>query len=491
MVLGVDFGTSFSQVAVYDNGNVKMLETGGNYGTPSVFYYDEIQGEHVGSAAETISESPVSAPGNLIRDVKMRLNETFALDDKVFTSTDIVKSIYKEIITQAIELGKREYGEENFQVDGIVISHPAKFGMQEIGLLADAARDCIDPNEPIKVLGTIKEPVAAALNYYHADPQPDGTNILVFDLGGGTCDLAIVKTDRKDPAEFLVVDSDMVKVGGRDWDKALIEYVIEQIDLKNNNANEIRNDPDYMNTIKKAVIDAKHDLTEYDSATVRVNYMAQQHNIKITRDLFNDLTVDLLEQVLDKLDQVYERNANIAGTIKSIICVGGSSKMPQIENGIKSRFPDCEVRLFQPEYSVVGGAAIYADRMISGFDFVPFSYGIRARKNNVDGEYVVRNIITKGDRFPVTHESRVFKVPAGAPGTTLAVYESECTGTEYGIGKGQNEKLIGHISLNLDAPASYDVPICCQLTINALHTIELEARDKNGAKVEAQFKLSI
>ncbi|MBR2025405.1 MAG: Hsp70 family protein, partial [Clostridia bacterium] len=365
MFIGIDFGTSFSQGACYDNGNVKVLETGGNYGTPSVFYYDEIQGEHVRLDAEITAENPSSFAGNLIRDVKMRLDETFNLDDKTFTSSEIIKSIYKEIITQSIENGKREYGEDKFQVDGIVISHPAKFSMQSIGLLADAARDCIDPSQPIKIVGTIKEPVAAALNYYHADPQPNGTNILVFDLGGGTCDLAIVTTDRKNPAEFDVVDSDMEKIGGRDWDKALIEYVIQQIVLKNKNESAIRNDSDYMQTIKKAVIEAKHDLTEYETATVRVNYKSEQYNIKITRQLFDSLTVDLLEKVLDKLDEVYERNAKIASSIKSIICVGGSSRMPQIKNGIMNRFPNCEVRLFQPEYSVVGGAAIFAERMIN------------------------------------------------------------------------------------------------------------------------------
>ena len=489
MVLGVDFGTSFSQVAVYDNGNVKMLATGGKYGTPSVFYYDSVQGEQVGLDAEKTATLPISIPGNLVRDVKMRLNETFNLDGKTFTSSEIIKSIYKEILLQAIELGEREYGDK-FKIDGIVISHPAEFKMTDIGLIADAARDCL-PNTQIKILGTIKEPVAAAINYYNADPQPDGTNVLVFDLGGGTCDLAVVSTDRKTPSQFYVEDSKMIKVGGRDWDKALMEYVIKQIALKNNNEGAIRNNADYMNIIKKASIEAKHDLTEYPSTTVRVNYQAEQHNIKITRDIFDSITVDLLEKTLDALDEFYEKNAKKIKNLKSIICVGGSSNMPQIMNGIKNRFPNCEVRSYQPEYSVVSGGAIFADRMISGFDFVPFSYGIEGRKDDTSGDHVVRNIIKKGERYPTTHACCMFKVPAGLPGVRLSVYEAECKDDEYLLNSTQKEKQIGYIYLNLNSIAKQDVPVRCELTINSLHTIELKAEDKNGNKIKTEFKLSI
>lgn len=490
MVLGVDFGTFFSQVAVYDNGNVKMLETGGNYGTPSVFYYDSVQGEHVGLDAELTAENLMSAPGNLIRDVKMRLDESFNLDGKAFTSKEIVKSIYRAILTHAIDLGKKEYGEDKFKVDGIVISHPAEFKMQDVGLLADAAKDCI-PNEQIKILGTIKEPVAAAINYYNAAPQPDGTNILVFDLGGGTCDLAVVTTDRKLPSEFFVEDSKMIKIGGRNWDSALIDYVIKQIALKTNNESAIRNNADYMNIIKKQVIEAKHDLTDYESTSVVINYKAEQHIIKLTREIFDNLTIDLLEKTLDALDEFYEKNVKRIKNLKSIICVGGSSKMPQVMNGIKNRFPDCDVRSYQPEYSVVSGAAIFAERMLSGFDFVPFSYGIKCRMDGVTDEHVVRNIITKGERYPVTHTCCLFQIPAGLPGVKLSVYESECKDEVYPLNGSRKEKLIGYIDLNQNKIAKDDVPVRCELTINSLHTIELKAEDKNGTKIQTKFKLSI
>lgn len=485
MYIGVDLGTSFSQTAVFHNGNAQTLVSRGSYGTPSVFYYEDAEGELVGNAVE--ERGIYNSAKNLVRDVKMKLDQTFDLDGRKFTASDIVKSIYREIITHADEQGKGLASD--FKIDGVVISHPAKFSMQEIGLLADAVSNCIDPSNPIKVVGTIKEPVAAALTYYHADPQPDGTNVLVFDLGGGTCDLAIVTSDRKDPAQFRVVDSDMIKLGGRDWDKVLVDYVVQQINAKNNGI-DVTNDPDYMEVIRHASVEAKHTLTFKTDATIRVNYKAEQHNIKISRDTFDSITINLLEQVLDKLDEVFERNSKIADSIKSVICVGGSSQMPQIKNGIKSRFPQCKVMLHQPEYAVVNGAAIFADRMISGFDFVPFSYGVRGRTSSSPNEHVVRNIITKGDRFPVTKVSDGFSIPKGMFGVKLAVYESECQDEVYSCNSTQNEKLIGYIYLDSKQPTTRDERITCKLTINSLHTIEIEAHSESIGDVSATFKLA-
>lgn len=485
MYIGVDFGTSFSQTSAFINGNSQLLIKRGAYGTPSVFYYDDIESELVGEAVE--ERGIYTSADNLVRDVKMKLDQTFNLDGKTYTAQDIVEKIYKEIITQAEMQGNQNIA--NFKIDGVVISHPAKFSMKEIGILADAVKNCIDPNNPIKVVGTIKEPVAAALTYYHADPQPDGTNILVFDLGGGTCDMAIVTSDKKDPAQFFVVDSDMEAVGGRDWDKALVEYVADKVN-EENKGGDVRTNADYMEVIRAASVKAKHDLTKKQDATIRINFRSEQHNIKISRETFDSITVHLLERVLDKLDELFEKHANIAQTIKSVICVGGSSQMPQIKNGIKGRFPLCDVKLYEPEYAVVNGAAIFADRMISGFDFVPFSYGVRGRAQDALDKHVVKNIIRKGDRFPITCETDGLSIPAGQFGAKLAVYESECADEIYPCDGTKNEKLVGYIQLDSKEPVKRNERITCKLTINSLHTIEIEAHSETISDVTASFKLA-
>lgn len=485
MYIGVDLGTSFSQSAIFHNGHTLPLVSAGMYGIPSVFYYDSDQSEQVGIFAEEAAQGVYAQ--NLVRDVKMRLKESFTLDGKKFSSSDIIKSIYRAVIEQADSSGQANV--PGFTIDGMVISHPAKFTMQEINLLCEAAKNCIGAENPIKILGTIKEPAAAALSYYHTSPQPDGTNILVFDLGGGTCDLAIVTVDKRDPAEFKVVDSDMVKVGGRDWDNVLVDYAIEKINAKAGKDLGLRNNQAYLEEIRKRVSNAKIALSNRSEATMRINIGFDRYDIKITRDQFEELTIDLLEKTLDKLEEIYNRNPSVVGSIKEIICVGGSSNMPQVKNGIEGRFPQCNVKLFKPEYAVCSGTAIYANRIINGFDFVPFSYGIRGRRGVNSTQLAIRNIITKGARYPITCESSGFMITKGTKGVRLAVYESECADEVFPYNSAKNEKLIGHICLDLPKEAQDNEIISCKLSINALHTIELEAHDETGARVSAKFNL--
>ncbi len=484
MYIGVDFGTSFSQSAVFYNNNAFPLVSAGVYGVPSLFYYDNDTlaqaGEYAAEAAQGIYAK------NLVRDVKMRLNETFVLDGKTFSSKEIVKSIYKEVIEQAQTSGSHSIN--NFKIDGIVISHPAKFSMQEINLLTEASKNCIS-GQTIRVLGTIKEPAAAALSYYHANPQPDGTNVLVYDLGGGTCDLAIVTADKRDMSEFKVVDSDMIKIGGRNWDELLIDYAIEKINAQAGRDLDIKNNAEYLDEVRKRVQAAKITLSSKEEATMRINIDYDRYDVKITRDRFEELTVELLEATLDKLEEVYNRNPSVIGSIKEIICVGGSSNMTQVKNGIETRFPNCTVKIYKPEYAVCTGTSIYASKIIDGFDFVPFSYGIRGRTAVDSNTYAVKNIIAKGERYPVSHESNSFMIPKGTKEVCLAVYESESTDNVYFCNNTVNEKIIGHISLKLPSRAAEDERISCTLTINSLDNIELEAHDENGATVTSKFAL--
>lgn len=485
MYIGVDFGTSFSQAAVFYNNNPLPLVSAGVYGVPSLFYYDSEVKELTGEYAHDASQGAYAK--NLVRDVKMRLNESFILDGKAFMPKDIIKAIYKEVIEQGQIAGEQSISD--FKIDGIVISHPAKFSMQEISILTNAAKNCIS-GQPLNVLGTIKEPVAAALSYYHDNPQPDGTNILVYDLGGGTCDLAIVTADKREAAQFKVLDSDMIKIGGRNWDELLIDYAINKINAQARRDLDIRNNEEYLDEVRKRAQAAKITLSKREDATMRINIGYERYDVKITRDQFEALTVELLENTIDKLEEIYRRNPDIMGSVKEIICVGGSSNMKQVKNGIEARFPNCTVKIYKPEYAVCTGASIYASKMISILDFVPFSYGIRGKTAAFSNDYAVKNIITKCERYPVSHESRGFIIPKGSKEVKIAVYESESTEGVYSCNSRENETLIGHIILKLSREAVSDERITCVLTINSLDTIELEAHDERGAYVTAKFSLN-
>ena len=495
MFLGVDFGTTYSQAATMNFSLLEVLHEHGVYGIPSEFYYDSQEGIKVGMDA--LDEGQGSQVKNLVTEVKMKLGDSFSIDGQTFTSSDIVSAIYKQVIKNAIKLAG-ERGIAVPEIEGLVLSHPAKFGIQECNLIREAARKCLGDGKELKITGMIKEPVAASLAYYHNQQLPDKTSVLVYDLGGGTCDIAIVQADSKLRERFTVKDSDMLRVGGRDWDKALIDYIIEKIDAELQDSGrgfDIRGDIELMDSIRKEAINAKEKLTDRDNYKVRIfsKRVGEQFAYLITREQFEELTVDTLEATLDKLEDVYNRNQDVASSITDIICVGGSSKMPQVRDGIQRRFPSCNVKLFSPELAVIKGTAIYAEMIGVGGsikDFIPFSYGIRCLKDATEPKnYVIQNIIFKGESFPITIESDKFKVSKNGKSVDVDVYSSECEDAIFPCNGTRGEKKVGSLTLKSPNGLKANEIVYCTLTVNDMSEIEVNARNENGEEISAKFDL--
>ena len=221
MFLGIDFGTSFSQPAAMDDlGQPSLLLNPGEYGIPSEFYYDRENDILIGQDALDAGQGAAAA--NLVSEVKMSIlsGRSFILDGRTFSAKEIVGAIYRTLVLKAVQVAKKRSMKAD--IEGVVISVPAKFGMQERSLIADAARKCLGSRElPVKAI--IKEPVAAALAYYKTELE-NNKYVLVYDLGGGTCDIALVRSDSSIAEHYTVVDSDMVRLGGRNWDEELEIY---------------------------------------------------------------------------------------------------------------------------------------------------------------------------------------------------------------------------------------------------------------------------
>lgn len=495
MYLGVDFGTTFSQAATMNFAQLEVLHRYGVYGIPSEFYYDSQEGIKIGSDA--LGEGQGTQAKNLVTEVKMKLKESFNLDGKDFCASDIVKAIYKEVIQEAIKIAE-ERSISVTDIEGLVLSHPAKFGIQECNLIREAAKNCLGEGKELKITGMIKEPVAAAIAYYHNQQMNDKTNILVYDLGGGTCDVAIVQSDAKLKERFTVKDSDMIRLGGRDWDKALIDFIIDKIENELNESSrtlDIRGDYELMDTIRREAINAKERLTDHDNYKVRIfsRKAGEQFSYLITREQFEQITVDLLEATLDKLEEVYNRNGDVASTISEIILVGGSSKMCQVKDGIQRRFPDCTVKLFYPELAVIRGTAIYAELVGSGGgikDFIPFSYGVRCLKDAKEPKnYVIQNIIFKGNNFPISIESDKFKISNNGKSVDVAVYASECEEEIYPCDGTRGETMVGSVTLKSPNGLKANEIIYCTLSVSDMSEIEVNARNENGEKISAKFNL--
>lgn len=196
MKIGIDFGTSFSLPAAIINNFPGTLLASGQYGLPSVFYYDRSQNVLIGIPAE---DQGNRHPENVVRNIKMEISNPdkreFRIDGRTFSKKEIIGNIFREIKRVALE-GIEHRQLISQRIDGAVVSVPAAFTLRELNLIRDAAQE----EANLTVLGFIREPVAAAISYFNAPGAEDEKTVLVYDLGGGTCDVAVVRSDKNSRA---------------------------------------------------------------------------------------------------------------------------------------------------------------------------------------------------------------------------------------------------------------------------------------------------
>lgn len=481
MHIAIDFGTSFSQMATMYLDQPLVLLNPGEYGIPSEFYYDANCGILVGQEALDAGQGECAA--NLVSEVKMAIQQgkTFTLDDRIFTVQEIVHEICRAVFARALQIAKKY--PINPTIDQVVISIPAKFGIKERRIIHDAAKKCLD-NKPIPVR-IIKEPVAAALGYYKTN-LANNDHILVYDLGGGTCDIALVRADSSSMEHYTVVDSDMVRLGGRNWDEALINYI--SIQLEQQIGISIEGQPAYEEKIRRAAISVKHDLSDptKNRSIARIEINGKVHMMPITQNVFNEITFHLLDQTLDCLQDVYSRNAS-THAINEIICVGGSSNMLQVEAELKRRFPECSIKLHEPEHAVIHGAAVYAQMHPSLVtDVSSFAYGIDSYDPDT-GRDVILNVIAKGSHLPVCGK-QYFRPGKNQKAMRFNIYESEFAEEQYDFME-EDKLYIGSARLELPDDTTEELSVTCEFILNTDGLLEVKAYEPFGKSVNTSIRL--
>ncbi|MBQ3444211.1 MAG: Hsp70 family protein [Selenomonadaceae bacterium] len=485
MRIGIDFGTSFSLPAALINGSPATLLHSGQYGLPSVFYYDKGQNVLIGIPAEDQGDRH---PENVVRNIKMEISnpdkKTFKLDGKTFDKKKIVGHIFREIKQVALE-GIEYQQLVSQKIDGAVVSVPAAFTLRELNFIRDAAQK----EAKLKVLGFIREPVAAAIAYFNAPAGEDEKTILVYDLGGGTCDVAIVRSDKNSAEWYKVIDSEMLRLGGRDWDKLLGELIKRKCREQDP---DIRFNARAENKILKAAIKAKHQLSRLERYESYVEVGGEDYDFEITRAEFEKITSELLQETMQMVDRLKQKCST---RIDYIVCVGGSSNMPQVRKAFEKNYPEIEIRIFEPEKAIAFGAAIYAEHLTEEsflHDICKFSYGARYIQDF--GRYRdynrlrIFNIIYKGDALPTSGESISYKLSDDQTSTYIAVYESECADEVY---LPEDGTYIGEIEIyGLEDSRKGDETLLT-MTIDRSGLMQLKAIDKRtgkSANVDIQLK---
>lgn len=483
MKIGIDFGTSFSLPAALINNSPATLLPGGIYGVPSVFYYDRRRDILIGQPAD---DKSTIRPENVVRNIKMEISnpnkKNFRLDGRTFSKKQIVGGILREIKQIALEGIERQQLISK-QIDGAVISVPAAFTLRELDFIRAAAQEEANLN----VIGFIREPVAAAISYFNAPSAEDKKTILVYDLGGGTCDVAIVRADRNSREWYKVIDSDMLRIGGRDWDKLLGELIKRKCREQNS---DIEFDLRTESKILRTANDAKHYLSRLEKFISDIEIDDELYDIEITRAEFEKITSELLQDTMRLVDRL---KSKCASKIDYIVCVGGSSNMPQVRKAFEKNYRNIEIKLFEPEKAIAFGAAIYAEHVKEEnflSDICKFSYGaeyIQDFDKYKDYDRLrIYNIIYKDDALPTSGESKSYAIDDGTD-TYIAIYESECTDKVYLPEDGTH---IGEIRIRGLRDSKKGDETILTVNIDRSGLMQLKAVDKRtGKNAEATIQL--
>jgi len=399
-IIGIDLGTTNSCVAVMEGGEpVVITNAEGNRTTPSVVAFTK-DGERL--VGETAKRQSVTNPDKTVTSIKrhMGTDHKVTIDGKDYTPQDISAMILQKLKTDA----ENYLGEK---ITDAVITVPAYFTDSQRQATKDAGRIA-----GLNVKRIINEPTAASLAY-GIDKEEDHHKIMVFDLGGGTFDVSVLELG-DGVFEVISTKGDNM-LGGDDFDQAIIDYLAEQ--FKKENGIDLRNDKMALQRLKEASEKAKKELSSVMTTNINLPFITATQagplhlNIDLTRAKFEELTLHLVERTLGPTKSALQDAGLTASDIDKVILVGGSTRIPAVQQAVKNLTGKEPHKGVNPDEVVALGAAIQAG-VLSGevkdlllLDVTPLSLGIETLGG------VFTKLIERNTTIP-TKKSQVFSTAA-------------------------------------------------------------------------------